>query len=84
MPRTHTFTFTEFKTRCLDILRRLGSGELDRIDAMKYGKTLAVQTPPTEAAGSLFGCLKNQTLIPEGFDLTVPIAEDRASAAAAS
>jgi hypothetical protein len=80
MPRTHTFTFDEFKTRCLGILRRLGSGELDRIDAMKHDKAMAAQTPPTEATDALFGCLKNQALVPEGFDLMASPNEEHNSA----
>lgn len=82
MHSTPTFTVTEFKAKCLDILDRLGSGKLDRVEVTKRGKVMAVLTPPSASgADDLFGCLKNQTFISEGFDLTSPVVEDLPSTA---
>ncbi len=77
-----TFTVTEFKAKCLDILDRLGSGKLDRVEVTKRGKVMAVLTPPAGPGDELFGCLKDQTFVPDGFDLTAPVIEDFPSTAA--
>jgi antitoxin (DNA-binding transcriptional repressor) of toxin-antitoxin stability system len=79
MSDTPTFTVTEFKAKCLDILDRLGSGKLERVEVTKRGKIMAVLTPPeslTKSVDGLFGCLKDQTFIPEGFDLTEPALDE--------
>ena len=82
MHPTPTFTVTEFKAKCLDILDRLGSGKLDRVEVTKRGKVMAVLTPPpAKSADDLFGCLKDQTVIPDGFDLTAPVVDELPSAA---
>ena len=82
MHSTPTFTVTEFKAKCLDILDRLGSGKLDRVEVTKRGKVMAVLTPPpAKSADDLFGCLKDQTVIPDGFDLTAPVTDELPSAA---
>ncbi len=79
MSATPTYTVTEFKAKCLDILDRLGSGKLERVEVTKRGKVMAVLTSPQEVSMSvdgLFGCLKDQTIIPEGFDLTEPVLDE--------
>jgi antitoxin (DNA-binding transcriptional repressor) of toxin-antitoxin stability system len=81
MPATPTFTVTEFKAKCLDILDRLGSGKLDRVEVTKRGRVMAVLTPPpARDADDLFGCLKSQTVTPDGFDLTEPVIDELPSA----
>ena len=82
MVPTPTFTVTEFKARCLDILDRLGSGKLDRVEVTKRGKIMAVLTPPpAKDTEDLFGCLKDQTRVPAGFDLTLPAVDELPSSA---
>lgn len=82
MHTTPTFTVTEFKARCLDILDRLGSGKLDRVEVTKRGKVMAVLTPPpAQVDDDLFGCLKDQTFVPDDFDLTKPAASELPSTA---
>lgn len=82
MLTTPTFTVTEFKAKCLDILDRLGSGKLDRVEVTKRGRVMAVLTPPAaQSADDLFGCLKDQTVIPDDFDLTKPAAGELPSTA---
>lgn len=77
MSANPTFTVTEFKAKCLDILDRLGSGKLDRVEVTKRGRVMAVLTPPVaQGADELFGCLRNQTVVPDGFDLTDPVVDD--------
>jgi antitoxin (DNA-binding transcriptional repressor) of toxin-antitoxin stability system len=76
MSATPTFTVTEFKAKCLDILDRLGSGKLDRVEVTKRGRVMAVLTPPPppqDAALGLFGFMKGTVHVPEGFDLTAPV-----------
>ena len=81
MPAVPTFTVTEFKAKCLDILDRLGSGKLDRVEVTKRGKVMAVLTPPAGPGDDLFGCLKDQTFVPDSFDLTAPVIEGLPSTA---
>ena len=81
MPGSPTFTVTEFKAKCLDILDRLGSGKLDRVEVTKRGKVMAVLTPPAGAGDDLFGCLKDLTFVPDDFDLTAPVIDDLPSTA---
>ncbi|WP_337185729.1 hypothetical protein [Phenylobacterium sp.] len=82
MTNVPTFTVTEFKAKCLDILDRLGSGKLDRVEVTKRGRVMAVLTPPpAQDADGLFGCLKGQTIMPDGFDLTQPVIDELPSAA---
>jgi antitoxin (DNA-binding transcriptional repressor) of toxin-antitoxin stability system len=82
MPSSQTISASEFKAKCLDILDRLGSGKLDRVEVTKRGKVMAVLTPPPAlSADDLFGCLKSQTLIPEDFDLTAPVLDEMPSTA---
>ena len=82
MHTTPTFTVTEFKARCLDILDRLGSGKLDRVEVTKRGKVMAVLTPPpARADDDLIGCLRDQTFVPDDFDLMEPAASELPSTA---
>jgi len=79
MTDTTTYTVTEFKAKCLDILDRLGSGKLERVEVTKRGKVMAVLTPPkpTEAeVAGLFGFMEGSVSIPPGFDLTEPVLDE--------
>ena len=70
-----TISVTDFKARCLDLLKRLGQRKLDRINVTRHGKVVAVVTPPQVSAGSireLHGFMKGRVLIPDGVDITQP------------
>lgn len=75
---------TEFKATCLDILDRVGTGEWDRVEVTKRGRVVAVLVPPKPAAAAiagLHGFMRDSVIIPEGLDLTAPVAEDPFDAA---
>jgi prevent-host-death family protein len=79
MFHTQTISATEFKAKCLDILDRLSTSELDQVIITKRGKTVAVLTPPktqAEAVKSLHGFMRGSVVIPDGVDLTAPTGED--------
>jgi prevent-host-death family protein len=70
-----TISASEFKAKCLDILKRLGDRKLRRVTVTRRGKPVAELTPPRESlesAGSIIGCMKGMVIIPPGFDLTKP------------
>lgn len=70
---------TEFKTRCLELFTRLQAGEIDEISVTRRGKVVAVVESPdakaAEMARAVHGSMADQTIIPEGFDLTAPVFE---------
>jgi antitoxin (DNA-binding transcriptional repressor) of toxin-antitoxin stability system len=68
-----TISVTNFKARCLDILKRLGQRKLEKVTVTRHGTIVAVITPPPSKAASirsLHGFMKGTVLIPEGMDLT--------------
>ena len=74
-----TISVTDFKARCLDLLKRLGQRKLDRVTVTRHGTVVAVITPPPRAGDSileLHGSMKGRTIIPEGFDLTAPTSDE--------
>lgn len=73
---TETLTATEFKAKCLDILDRLGTGEIQRVAVTKRGRVVAILTPPPVAADEvrkLHGFMRGSVMIPPGTDLTRPV-----------
>jgi hypothetical protein len=60
--------------------RRLSERTLKRVTVTKRGKPVAVLTPPKAAKEknlpSIFGCLKDRTFVPPGYDLTKPVFEE--------
>jgi prevent-host-death family protein len=76
---TQTISATEFKAKCLDILDRLGSRGLERVEITKRGKVVAVLTPPesTEAAiRDIHGFMRGSVFVPSDIDLTAPVLEE--------
>jgi antitoxin (DNA-binding transcriptional repressor) of toxin-antitoxin stability system len=76
---TQTINASEFKAKCLNILDRLASHELDRVIITKRGQIVAVLTPPQAepaAVADLYGCMRGSVVIPEGFDLTAPVLDE--------
>lgn len=71
---------SEFKAKCLDVLKRLRDHSLSRVTVTHRGTPVAVVGPITPAvAGNwvseLQRDMKGSVIIPEGFDLTAPIFE---------
>lgn len=76
---TQTLGAAEFKAKCLDILDRVASHELERVTITKRGKVVAVLTPPDSDADllrGLHGFMRGSVVIPEGVDLTAPVADE--------
>jgi prevent-host-death family protein len=83
MPKTATLSATEFKAKCLDVLDRLAARKLERVVVTKRGRAVAVLTPPedsAEAVRRIHGFMRGAAIIPEGFDLTAPILDERFTA----
>ena len=84
MPRSETISATEFKARCLDILDRINSRELERAVVTKRGRAVAVLVPPEDEAAQvrqLHGFLRGSVIVPAGADLTAPTVEQPLAAA---
>lgn len=78
-----TIGASEFKAKCLDVLRRLRERRLTRVTITHKGAPVAVLTPPavTEAeARSAFGCMAGTVHIPDDIDLTEPVFEGETDA----
>jgi antitoxin (DNA-binding transcriptional repressor) of toxin-antitoxin stability system len=78
-----TISVTDFKAKCLDILKRLGRRQLERVTVTRHGEVVAVITPPPSAAESIrafHGSMKDRTIIPPGFDLTAPVLDEELDA----
>lgn len=79
MSSAETFTATEFKAKCLDILDRLADHRLTRVAVTKRGKVVAILTPPevSEAvARKLHGFMQGSVIAPDGFDYTAPVLDE--------
>ncbi|HEY2177247.1 MAG TPA: hypothetical protein VGH15_01570 [Caulobacteraceae bacterium] len=79
MPTAQTFTATEFKAKCLDILDRLAARKLSRVTITKRGKVVALLTPPEGdevAARQIHGLLRGDVVAPADFDFTAPVLDE--------
>jgi prevent-host-death family protein len=79
MADTATISASEFKAKCLDLLDRIGQGELPRLVVTKRGVPVAmIVPPPVEKAEveSLYGWQRGSVTIPPGVDLTAAIADE--------
>lgn len=79
MSDTQTISATEFKAKCLDILDRLGTRDLERVAITKRGKVVAVLMPPESAEDAIrgiHGFMRGSVILPSDFDLTAPALED--------
>lgn len=74
----HPIAAAEFKAKCLDILDRVASRELERVTITKRGRIVAILTPPdsqvTEVQ-ALHGFMRGSVTIPPELDLTAPISD---------
>jgi len=83
MKEARSYTATEFKAKCLDILDRLAAHKLTRVTITKRGKVVAVLTPPEDSESAirqLHGCLRGSVIAPAGFDFTAPVLDEPLSA----
>jgi prevent-host-death family protein len=79
MAGSRTVSATEFKAKCLDILDRVGSRELERVVITKRGVAVAVLVPPPAPATQveqLPGFLRDSVIIPPEVDLTAPVLDE--------
>jgi prevent-host-death family protein len=79
MPGCRTVSASEFKAKCLDILDRIRSKELERVVVTKRGVPVAVLVPPPANAaevGRLHGFLRGSVVVPPEIDLTAPVADE--------
>ncbi len=80
MPDTHSISASDFKATCLDIIKQLGDGTLERVVITRRGKPVAVLTPPVSHADSvrnLHGFMRGSVAFPEESDATQPALDDR-------
>jgi antitoxin (DNA-binding transcriptional repressor) of toxin-antitoxin stability system len=74
-----TISVTDFKAKCLDILKRLGRHQLQKVTVTRHGEVVAVITPPPTRQHSIremHGFMKGMTVIPEGMDITKPVFDE--------
>ena len=79
MPGSRTMSASEFKAKCLDVLDRIRSKELERVVVTKRGVPVAVLVPPLADAGEvarLHGFLRGSVVVPPEIDLTAPVADE--------
>jgi prevent-host-death family protein len=79
MAGSRTISASEFKAKCLDILDRIRSRDLERVVVTKRGVPVAVVVPPPAEAVEverLHGFLRGSVVVPPGFDLTAPTADE--------
>jgi antitoxin (DNA-binding transcriptional repressor) of toxin-antitoxin stability system len=78
-----TLSASEFKAKCLDILKRLGERRLARVTVTRRGRIVAIITPPQvddAAARSGFGSLAGTVHPQPGLDLTAPAFDGQSDA----
>jgi len=77
MSKIQKINATDFKAKCLDILDRVGDGELEKVAITKRGRVVAVLMPaealPVKA---LHGFMRGSVVIPPDFDLTSPVLDE--------
>jgi prevent-host-death family protein len=68
---------TDFKAKCLDILDRIGDGELSKVIITKRGRVVACLVPvESQPVASLHGFMRGTVTVPADFDLTAPVADE--------
>lgn len=80
MAAFETMSATEFKAKCLDVLDRIGTRQLQRLTITKRGRVVAMLVAPeTEAAQAerLYGFMRGSVIIPPSADLTAPVADEQ-------
>jgi prevent-host-death family protein len=83
MQDAQSYTATEFKAKCLDILDRVAAHKFTRVTITKRGKIVAVLTPPDDPEATvrqLHGFLRGSVIAPPDFDFTAPVLDQPLSA----
>jgi prevent-host-death family protein len=73
-----SLSISDFKTRCLDLLKQVGEGRIGTLTVTRHGKPVAVVTAPpsqVDEARSVFGAMRGKVHIPASVDLTDPVYE---------
>jgi prevent-host-death family protein len=84
MAGSQTVSASEFKAKCLEILDRVRSRQLDRVVVTKRGVTVAILVPPPDETAEieqLYGCMQGSVIIHPGVDLTEPVIDEPFAAA---
>lgn len=78
-PSELTVSVTTFKAQCLDLFKRLESGQLKRIVVTRRGRPIVEIVQPEPATRLTFedihGCLRGIITIAPGVDLTEPVGD---------
>lgn len=83
MNDTLTISATELKAKCLDILDRLGTNELESVVITKRGKVVAVLRPPEsteDAIRGIHGFMRGSVIVQSGFDFTAAALDEELGA----
>lgn len=67
-----TLTTTEFKRKCLAVMRDLEDRKLRRVVVTRHGKPVAELRPTSRKVPALWGCLRGTVKIGQEVDLTSP------------
>ncbi|BAI99040.1 hypothetical protein Sj15T_10380 [Sphingobium sp. TA15] len=81
--RAETYGAADFKTKCLAILDRLASRDVDQVTITKRGRAVAVLTAPpstADAVGTLHGFMRGSVSVPRGIDLLAPSLDETLTA----
>jgi prevent-host-death family protein len=79
MSEIESISASDFKARCLDILKRLDQHELERVVITKRGKPVAILTPvesDAKAVGAIYGFMRNSVFGANAIDLTEPVLDE--------
>ena len=78
MASSEIVSATEFKAKCLEILDRVSSRQVERVIITKRGNVAAVLVPPdatAEQVKQLHGFLRGSVKIPADLDLTKAVSD---------
>lgn len=79
MSEIESISASDFKAKCLDILKRLDQHELERVVITKRGRPVAVLTPvesEASAVGAIYGFMRNSVVGANAIDLTEPVLDE--------
>jgi len=76
-----TLTTSEFKRKCLAVMRDLEARKLSRVVVTRRGKPVAELRPTKRKVPSLWGCMRGTVNLPPNFDLTAPVLDEPLDAA---
>lgn len=71
-----TLTTSEFKRKCLAVMRDLEARKLSRVVVTRRGKPVAELRPTKRKVPSLWGCMRGTVKIGPDVDLTEPIIDE--------